>query len=108
MNLNDVKHRHAERNAFLGASNAGRANPNGPNVGNFVEMPGRAARMSIWTLASHLVQAPAFAVAIVAIFLDELASIEVGSARALIVNIAVKRELRTPLLVQFWQRARVS
>jgi hypothetical protein len=39
-------------------------------------MPRRAARVSIWAFAPHLIQAPTFAVAIVAILLDETANVK--------------------------------
>ena len=97
MNLYDLEHRHAERNAFLRASNARRADANGPHVRNFVEMPRRASGVSVGSFAAHLIQTPAFAVTLITELLHETAGIEVRPARALLMNVAVVCELRPPL-----------
>src|ERR1019366_7486269 len=108
MNLYNLEHGHTERDAFLCTSNARRADTNWPHVGNFVEMSGGAPRVCVGSLAAHLIQTPSFAVALVAVLFYEPAGIEVRSSRALIMNVAVKRELGAPFLIEFRQRARVG
>ena len=103
MNLYDLEHRDTERNAFLGASNTRRSDPNRPDVGNFIEMPRRASCVSIWPLASHFVKTPAFAVAVVAELLHEISGIKVCAARAMLMNVAVIGELRSPFVIHFRQ-----
>src|ERR1019366_1509143 len=105
VDLHGLEHRDAERDAFLRTSNAGRADTDWPHVGNLVEMSRRASCVCVRTLAAHLIQTPSFAVALVAVLLYEAAGIKVRSSRALIMNVAIKRELRTPLLIEFRQRA---
>ena len=71
-------------------------------------MPRRASRVRVGSLAAHLVQTPAFAVALVAELLHETAGIKVRPTRAMLMNVAVVGELRTLVLVEFRQRARVG
>src|SRR5208282_3494468 len=105
VDLHGLEHRDAERDAFLCTSNARCPDPDRPHVGNLVEVSRRASRVCVGSLAAHLIQTPAFAVAVVAVLLYEAAGIKVRSARALVMNVAIKRELETPLLIEFRQRA---
>ena len=105
MNLHDLKHRHAERNAFLRAANAGCADADRPHVRNLVEVARRATSVSVGALAPHLVQTPAFTVPLIAKLFYETAGIKVRATRALLMNVAVIGELGTALMVEFREGA---
>lgn len=99
MNLNHVEHGHAKGNCLLGAANAGCADADRPDVGDVVEMPRRTSSVRVRAFASHFIQTPTFTVPGVAVLLNKLARVEVRSARTLIVDVAVERELWAPLFV---------
>src|SRR5271157_4328761 len=108
MYLDNLEHRHAERDPFRPSSHPTRGDTNGPHVGNLVKMSRRASCMSIGSLAAHLIQTRAFAVALVAELLHEVAGIKVRPTRAVLMNVAVIRELWPSFCVELRQRAGVS
>jgi len=70
-----------------------------------IEMSRRAACVCVWSFTAHLVQTPAFAVALVAELLYETPGIKVRPPRAVLMNVTVVGELWPPFFVELRQRA---
>ena len=71
----------------------GRSDADRPHAGNFIEVARGAGGVSDRTFAAELVQAPAFAMAIIAERAGKASGIEVRAARAVFVDHAVVSEL---------------
>lgn len=108
MNLDHLKHRHPEGDALFGAADTGRTYTDGPHIRNFIEVSGRASGMRVWSFAPQLVQAPAFAMPVIAKLFHKPAGVKVRSSRAMLMNVAVVGKLGPPFLIEFGQRPRGS
>src|SRR5579871_4920008 len=94
---------HLPYHPFFRASKARHSGSNRPHAGNLIEVARCAGRVRHRTFASQLVQAPAFAVALIAERRSESSSIKVRAPRTVLVDHTVVSELRAPVLIQFRQ-----
>src|SRR5579864_2017992 len=86
---------HFPNDVFFCATEAGDADPDRPNTWDLVEVARSTRGVGHWTLATEFVEAPAFAMAVVAEGRGEASGIEVRAARAVLVDHSVIAELRT-------------
>ena len=105
MNLYDLEHRNAKRDALFRAADTRGTDADRPHIRNFIEVTGRTARMRVRAFTAHFIQAPALAMSLITELLDEPPGIKVGSPGAMLVNVTIVRKFRSLFLVQLRQSA---
>ena len=97
-----VERRHRVPEVRLGAADAGMPGADRP-AGAGVPLEDRAGREGRRALASHLIEAPALPGRLVVELLDELAGVEVGAPRALVVDARAVGEEGAPFGIELGQ-----
>src|ERR1700688_2958164 len=82
MDWDGFKCSHLPHHALFGATQARRADPDGPHAGNFIEVPSGAGGVSDRSLAAEFVQAISLAMSFVAERRGESSCIKVSAPRA--------------------------
>src|SRR5262252_9248743 len=91
---------HLPDHSLFRASKARHSRANRPHARNLIEMTRCTRCVRHRTFAAQFVQAPAFAVALIAECRRKPPRVKVRPTRAVLMNDAVVCELRTPVLIQ--------